>query len=128
MNKDVCVGDDRQCPQGQIGSQEASQMLVGSNLSCVERRQGQQTARVLSMANCVAALLLDKEGCGNHKYYYGIVITVLGATAAEGAVHCHQQTGRASWSNGSRKQLSPLLFSVLELILPYIVRFRLPII
>ena len=128
MNKDVCIGDDRQCPQGQIGSQEASQMLVGSNLSCVERRQCQQTARVLSMANCVAALLLDKEGCGAHEYYYGIVLTVLGATAAKGTVHCHQQSGRASWSNGSRKQFTPLLFSLLELISPYVVWFRQPII
>jgi hypothetical protein len=45
MNEDVHVGDNGQCPQGQIGSQEASQMLVGSNPSCVERRQGQQTGR-----------------------------------------------------------------------------------
>jgi hypothetical protein len=54
--------------------------------------------------------------------------TVLGATAAEGAVHCHQQTGRASWSNGSRKQFTPLLFSLLELIPLYVVWFRQPII
>ncbi len=128
MNEDVRVGDDGQCPQGQIGSQEASQMLVGSNPSCEKRRQGQQTGRVLSMANCVAALLLDDEGCGTHKYYYGIVLIVLGATAAKGAVHCHQQTGRASWSNDSRKQFTPLLFSLLELIPPYKVWFRQPII
>jgi hypothetical protein len=128
MNKDVHVSNDGQCPQGQIGSQEALQMLVGSDPSCVERRQGQQTGRGLSTANCMAALLLDKEGCGAHEYYYGIVLTVLGATASEGAVHYHQQTGRASWSNGSRKQFTPLLFSLLELILLYVVRFRQPII
>jgi hypothetical protein len=126
--EDARVGKIWQCPQGQIGSQEASQMLVGSNPSCVERRQGQQTGRVSSTANCVAALLLDEEGCGTHKYYYGIVLTVLGAKAAEGAVHCQQQTGRASWSFGSRKQFTPLLFSLLELILLYVVRFRQPII
>jgi hypothetical protein len=90
MNKDVRVGNNGQCPQGQISSQEASQMLVRSNLSCVESRQGQQTGRVLSTANRMAALLLDKEGCGTHEYYYGIVSTVLGATATKGAVHCHQ--------------------------------------
>ena len=97
--KDVRVGDDEQCPQGQIGSQEASQIKVGSNPSCVERRQRQQTGRVSSTVNHVAALSLDKEGCGNHEYCYGNVSIVLGATAVEGAVRCHQQTGRASWSN-----------------------------
>jgi hypothetical protein len=51
------------------------------------------------MANQVAALALDKEGCEDHEYCYGNVSIVLGATAAEGAVRCHQQTGRASWSN-----------------------------
>ncbi len=81
MNEDICVGNDGQCPQGQIGSQEVSQMLVGSNRSCVARRQGQQTGRVLCMVNCAAAQLLDEEGCGAHEYYYGIVLTVLGATA-----------------------------------------------
>ena len=73
-------------------------MKVGSNPSCVDRRQDQQTGRVLSMVNQVAALALDDKGCGDHEYCYGNVSIVLGATAAEGAVRCHQQTGRASWS------------------------------
>jgi hypothetical protein len=51
------------------------------------------------MANCVDALLLDEEVCGARKYYYGIVVIVLGATAAGGTVHCRQPTGRASWPN-----------------------------
>ena len=51
------------------------------------------------MANQVAALALDEEGCGDHEYCYGNASIVLGATAAEGAVRCHQQTGRASWTN-----------------------------
>jgi len=47
------------------------------------------------MENQVAALAKD----GDHEYCYGNVSIVLGATAAKGAVRCHQQTGRASWSN-----------------------------
>jgi hypothetical protein len=47
------------------------------------------------MVNQVAALALDDKGCGDHEYCYGNVSIVLGATAAEGAVRCNQQTGRA---------------------------------
>jgi hypothetical protein len=74
-------------------------MYVGSNPSCVERNQGQQTGRVSSMANQLAALALDEEGCVDHEFCYGNVSIVLGATAADGAVRWCQQTGRASWTN-----------------------------
>ena len=92
MNKAVRVGDDGHRHQGQIGSQEAFQMFVGSNPSCVERRQGQKTGTVLPTANHVDALLLDEEVCDTHEYNYGIVVIVLGATAARDVVHCHQLT------------------------------------
>ena len=77
-------------PQGQIGSQEAFQKFVGSNPSCAERRQGQKTGRVLPTVNHVDALLLDEEVCDAHKYYYGIVLIVSGATAAGDVVDHHQ--------------------------------------
>ena len=94
------------CAEGSV-AQEAFQKFVRSNRSCVERRQGQKTGTVLPTANHVDALLLNKEVCDNHEYYYGIVSTILGATAAKGAVHCHQQTGRASMPNGSWEETIP---------------------
>jgi hypothetical protein len=98
-NKALRVGDVKHRPQGQIDSQEVFQKFVGSNSSCIERRQGQKTGTVFPTGNRMDALSLDKEVCGTHEYYYEIVVLVLGATAAAGAVHCHQRTGRASWPN-----------------------------
>jgi hypothetical protein len=82
-----------------------------------------------------AALALGVQGCGAHEYYYGNVSIVLGATAAKGAVRCHQQTGRASvsnfgsWASDTNFQNDRQFANyLLKLIQSYVGRFRQPII
>jgi hypothetical protein len=81
------------------------------------------------MEDKVAALALGEEGCGDQEYCYGNVSIELGATAAEGDVHCHQQTGRASWliwGVGGKTLLGSNY--ILILIPSYVGRFMQPII